>query len=338
MWLSATNPCDPNDASCNLIWSWTGNEDAARVAHLVLGRPTVVIGLFLAGLVARWLAHKLIDRLVGRAERGLLPERLGEFRVGSTSLGEAIQALEGDQAWGVRAQRRVARARTMGSLLKSIATGVIFAVVVLMILSELNLDIAPLLASAGIAGIALGFGAQSLVKDFLAGLFMIFEDQYGVGDTVDLGDATGTVEAVSLRVTRLRDPSGTVWYVRNGEILRVGNLSQNWARVGVDIAVAYTEDLVKVRRVLVDVAHEMWTDEDLTGLLIEEPEVMGVEQVVGDMVTMRVFLKTAPLEQLGVARLFRERVKARFDHEAIEVPSHVPWSPPGAGPATRPAQ
>jgi small-conductance mechanosensitive channel len=328
MWLLATNPCVSRDNSCNLMWRLTGNEDATRIFDLVFGRPAVVIALVLAGMVVRWLSHRVIDRLVRGAERGVLPGRLSTLSIGQTSLADAFSALEGDYA-----QRRVARARTMGSLLKSLATGVIFTVVLLMSLSELNLDIAPLIASAGIAGIALGFGAQSLVKDFLAGLFLIFEDQYGVGDTVNLGEASGVVEAVSPRVTRLRDPNGTVWYVRNGEILRVGNQSQNWARVNVDVAVAYTEDLARVRRVLMDVAEEMWTDEDLDGLLVEPPEVIGVEQVVGDVVAIRVALKTPPMEQLGIARLFRERAKVRLDSEGIEVPTHLPWpAPPPPGP------
>ncbi len=331
MWLLATNPCDRVDGSCNLMWNWTGNESAARTAELFFGRPAVVIGLFVAGFIIRWVLHKFINRLVLRAESGYLPGRLSTLSIGSTSLGDAVQSLEGSYA-----QRRVARARTMGSLLKSVTTGVIFTIVVLMSLSELNLDIAPLLASAGIAGIALGFGAQSLVKDFLAGLFMIFEDQYGVGDTVDLGDATGFVEAVSLRVTRLRDGNGTVWYVRNGEILRVGNFSQNWARVWIDIAVSYNEDLLKVRRVLEEVGEDMWTDEDLKGRLVELPEVIGVEQVVGDVVMMRVAIKTAAMEQAPLARLFRERAKARLEHEGVTVPSHVPWTPPPGGAAGGP--
>lgn len=328
MWLLATNPCVPKDNSCNLMWQLTGNDTATRIFDWLLGRPVVVIALVFAGVIVRWLAHRLIDRLARGAERGVLPGRLSTLSIGQTSLGDAFSALEGDYA-----TRRVARARTMGSLLKSVATAVIFTVVLLMSLSELDLDIAPLIASAGIAGIALGFGAQSLVKDFLAGLFLIFEDQYGVGDTVDLGEACGVVEAVSPRVTRLRDPNGTVWYVRNGEILRVGNQSQNWARVSVDVAVSYTEDLAKVRRLLMEVAAEMWADEDLQGLLIELPEVIGVEQVVGDIVAMRVTLKTTPLEQLGIARLFRERAKARLDSEGIEVPTHLPWvAPPPPGP------
>ena len=163
----------------------------------------------------------------------------------------------------------------MGALLKSVITGVLVAIIGTMILSELGVNIAPIIASAGILGIALGFGAQSLVKDFLSGIFMIFEDQYGVGDVVDVGEASGTVEAVSLRVTRLRDVNGTVWYVRNGEILRVGNMSQNWARAVLDVTVGYDEDLARVQRVLTEVAHDLWEDEDFKGLIIEEPEVTG---------------------------------------------------------------
>lgn len=332
MWLLATNPCDPTSNSCNLAWDWTGNESFALFADLIFGRFTVVLGLFIGGFVIRWLLHRFIDRLVKRAEKGMLPSRLSTVSIGNTSLADAVGAIEGDYA-----ERRVQRARAMGSLLKSIVTGIIMTIVILMSLSELGLNIAPLIASAGIAGVALGFGAQSLVKDFLSGLFMIFEDQYGVGDTVDLGEASGVVEAVSLRITRLRDVNGAVWYVRNGEVLRVGNQSQNWARIPVDVAVSYTEDLLKVTRVLEELAQEMWTDEDFDGLLIEKPEVMGVEQVIGDVVTVRVMLKTKALEQFALARKFRERAKVRLEHEGIVVPTHLPWgAAPGGGPAVTP--
>ena len=164
----------------------------------------------------------------------MLPNRLSRAISGSRA-GAALN-LRDDATY----TRRVQRAATMGTLLKSIVSGVVFTVVTLMFIAELGYDIAPLIASAGIIGVALGFGSQALVKDFLSGIFMIFEDQYGVGDVVDLGEASGTVEAVSLRVTRLRDVNGTVWYVRNGEILRVGNMSQNWARTVLDVTVGYT--------------------------------------------------------------------------------------------------
>jgi small conductance mechanosensitive channel len=215
----------------------------------------------------------------------------------------------------------------MGSVLRSVTTGVVATIALIMIIAELGISIAPLIASAGIVGIALGFGAQSLVKDFLSGIFMILEDQYGVGDVIDAGEAIGTVEAVSLRVTRLRDIDGTVWYVRNGEILRIGNMSQNWAQTVLDIQVAYGEDLHRVRGILEDVAHGMWEDEDYKKVIIEEPSVWGIQSLDPDGITVRVVLKTAPLEQWGVAREMRERIKARFDYEGIEIPfpQRVVW-------------
>jgi len=228
------------------------------------------------------------------------------------------------------AGRRVQRAETMGSLLKSIASIVIFAIFGITAIAELGYPVGPLLASAGVVGVALGFGAQSLVKDFLSGIFMIFEDQYGVGDSVDLGEAGGTVEAVGLRVTRLRDVEGTVWYVRNGEILRVGNQSQNWARTVLDIPVALDQDLVRVQQVLKSVAHDLWEDEDFKHQIIEEPEVWGVQDLTPNWITVRVVLKTAPLEQWAVAREMRQRIKYRFDHEGIELahPTGQMWGVP----------
>ena len=279
-------------------------------ARAVLEAAGSIAMLVVLTILARWLLHHLVDQLVRRAENGVLPERIAWL--GSNS---------------AATERRVQRARTMGSVLKSVVTIVLFTVFVLMTLSELGINIAPLLASAGIVGVALGFGSQSLVKDFLSGVFMIFEDQYGVGDVVDLGEAVGTIEAVSLRVTRLRDVNGTVWYVRNGEILRVGNMSQNWARTVIDVGVAYHEDLTRVRRILQEIAHGLWEDDEFKGQIIEEPEVWGVEALSPDSVTVRVTLKTAPLEQWNVAREMRERIKARFDYEGIEIPfpQRVVW-------------
>jgi small conductance mechanosensitive channel len=313
---SETNPlmtCSSDEQLCTWVLERTGNAQLATATDWVVGKPSALVGLILIGLIVRWLLHRVIDRVVKRAEIGVLPNRLSRAIAGG-KVGTALNLRE-DPGY----TRRVQRAATMGSLLKSIVSGVIFTVVALMFISELGYDIAPLIASAGIIGVALGFGSQTLVKDFLSGIFMIFEDQYGVGDVVDLGEASGTVEAVSLRVTRLRDVNGTVWYVRNGEILRVGNMSQNWARTVLDVTVGYTEDLVRVRRVLEEVAHDVWEDEDFKGLVIEEPEVWGVEPLGADGIVMRVTLKTAPLEQWGVARAMRERVKARFQHEGINL-------------------
>lgn len=305
--------------TCAAVYHWTGSSDLAHIASWLIGRPLAILWLLVLGSVARWLLHRLIDRLVARARDGILPARLarGPFAepTGDTSN-----------------HRRVQRALTMGSLLKSIVSGVIFVVVLIMAISELGYDIAPLIAGAGIIGVALGFGAQSLVKDFLSGIFMIFEDQYGVGDSVNLGEAIGTVEAVSLRVTRVRDVDGTVWYVRNGEILRVGNQSQNWSRSVLDIAVGYKEDVTQVRRILKEVAHTLWEDEGYRDRIIEEPEVWGVQSLGPDSVVVRVTLKTMPQQQWVVAREMRERVKARFDAEGISMPlpQRVVWQDPNA--------
>jgi len=287
-------------------------ESGAEVLAWLTGEPLYIIGLIAFAFVVRWLLHRLVDRVVRRAETGVLPARA--WRDGHPK--------EKSRSSSTTSARRALRARTMGTLLKSIISAVVFTVLVIMVLAELGYNIAPILAGAGVLGVAVGFGSQSLVKDFLSGVFMLVEDQYGVGDVVDLGSATGTVEAVSLRVTRLRDVDGTVWYVRNGEILRVGNMSQNWARTVLDIPVDYSEDLVHVREVLTEVAHNLWIDDEYQKVIIEEPEVWGVQSLDADSVVVRVTLKTAPMEQWNVAREMRERVKARFDLEEIEIPRH----------------
>ncbi len=289
--------CEKSDSySCATVYDWTGNETLARSAEWVIGKPLAILGILLLAVIVRWLAAKTIDRVVKRAETAPLPGLKHTHN------------------------RRAQRARSLGTLLKSITTTVVFGIAFAMILSELGMDVAPILASAGVLGLAIGFGAQNLVKDFLSGVMMMIEDQYGVGDAVDLGEAIGTVENVGLRVTRVRDVDGTVWYVRNGEILRVGNQSQNWARTVLDISVSYAEDLNRVRDVLQDVAHGLWDDEDYKDVIIEEPEVWGVQNLGPDAVVVRVTLKTAPMEQWNVAREMRERIKARFDHEGIEMP------------------
>jgi small-conductance mechanosensitive channel len=319
--LDLTEPCASDAWLCETTLDLTGNQAWANVSNLLVTKGLAVLGILALGLVARWILHRLIGRLVKRAENGVLPDRVAKAPMGRSAEGTAA-ALD-----PVGATRRVQRAQAMGSLLKSIVTGLVGVITVIMVLSEIGVDIAPLIASAGIVGLALGFGAQTLVKDFISGVFMIFEDQYGVGDVVDLGEAVGIVEAVSLRVTRLRAVDGTVWYVRNGEISRVGNQSQNWARAVLDISVAYHEDLARVRGILTDVAHDLWTDEEFQGTVVEEPEVWGVEDLAADGVAVRVVLKTAPLEQWRVARVMRERIKARFDHEGIEIPfpQRVVW-------------
>ena len=289
--------CQESDSwTCAAVYDWTGNETLSRGATWLIGKPLAILVIVIGAVLVRWAASKAIDRVVKRAETAQLPGNKHAFN------------------------RRAQRAKSLGTLLKSITTTVVFGIAFVMALSELGLDVAPILASAGVLGLAIGFGAQNLVKDFLSGVMMMVEDQYGVGDVVDLGEAVGTVENVGLRVTRVRDVDGTVWYVRNGEILRVGNQSQNWARTVLDISVGYGEDLTRVRGVLQDVAHGLWEDEDYKDVVIEEPEVWGVESITPEGVLVRVTLKTAPMEQWGIAREMRERILARFAYEGIEIP------------------
>jgi small conductance mechanosensitive channel len=291
--------CQDDDSwTCAAVYDWTGNETLANGATWLIGKPLAILVIITGAVVVRWLASKAIDRVVRRAEIAPIPG--------------------GKHGYNRRAQR----AKSLGSLLKSVTTTVVFGIAFVMVLSELGMNVAPILASAGVLGLAIGFGAQNLVKDFLSGVMMMVEDQYGVGDEVNLGEAIGTVEHVALRVTRVRDVDGTVWYVRNGEILRVGNSSQNWARTVLDVKVGYDEDLRRVREVLQDVAHGLWDDEDFRDIILEEPEVWGVQELAPDGTVVRVTLKTAPLKQWGVAREMRERIKARFDHEGISM--HVP--------------
>lgn len=284
---------------------------AGKAYDWFVAAPASILLIVVLGLAFRWFVCRSIDRLVSRAIKGTVPGIIANSKAGE---------FLADLRPGSR-ERRQQRAETMGSLLKSITTGLTLAVVVVMVLAKLGQPIAPIIASAGILGIAFGFGAQNLVKDFLSGIFMILEDQYGVGDVVDLGEAVGTVEAVGLRVTRLRDVNGTVWYVRNGEILRVGNQSQNWARTVLDITVDYEADLDHVQAILKEEATAMYEDEEFHDVIIEQPEVWGVERFDKDGAVVRVVLKTAPLQQWLVARAMRQRVKARFDLEGIRIPT-----------------
>lgn len=298
---------------------WLGDDWQSQSISWLVTKPLALLVLLLIAVAFRWFLHRLIGRLVRQAAEGMPSPVLRRHR-------EA----ESEHPAAVLAGRRVQRAETMGSLLKSVASIVVFTVFAITALAQIGYPVGPLIASAGIVGVALGFGAQSLVKDFLSGIFMIFEDQYGVGDAIDVGEAGGTVEAVGLRVTKLRDVEGTVWYVRNGEIVRVGNKSQNWARTVLDIPVALDQDLHRVQQVLRDVAHDLWDDEDFRQVVIEEPEVWGIEDLTPNWATVRVVLKTAPLEQWAVAREMRQRIKLRFDHEGIQLahPTAATWGQP----------
>ncbi|GAA5158971.1 mechanosensitive ion channel protein MscS [Ornithinimicrobium tianjinense] len=301
---------DAMPSLANPFTSW----DSA--ADWLVGTPLRIVVILVGALAVRWVAHRSIRTVVAHAvDRADDHER--------TSFERMI-----DRAAGVNLERRRQRALTMGSLLRSTATFVIATIALLTIMAELGVPLAPLLTSAGIGGVALGFGAQSLVKDFLSGIFMIIEDQYGVGDVIDTGEAIGTVEEVSLRVTRLRDASGVVWFIRNGEIVRIGNKSQGWAMATVDIPVASAENPERVIAVLRQVADEVYAEESWADVLLETPTVAGVESVTGGTMLVRLFAKTRPGEQYAVPREIRERALRAFEEAGIRGPVVAPYQGP----------
>ena len=293
---------DPGIA-CRLTWDILHNRNAAELVKVYLAGPVSVvlriIFVLLVAAIVRFLAHRAINKITTRAAA-----------VAGNGKADAAHVLVGE--------RRRQRAHALGSVLRNVASVVIFGIAAVTIAGDLGLNLAPVLASAGVLGLAIGFGSQSLVRDFLAGIFMLLEDQYGVGDVINAGDATGTVEAVSLRVTRLRDVNGVVWYVRNGTINRIGNESQGWARAVVDFPVAYDQDLPEVRQTMKDTADQMWQEPRWHDVIMEEPEVWGVESVSSDAIVMRLVARTLPLRQWEVARELRERLKNALASASVD--------------------
>src|SRR6266545_6530257 len=244
-------------------------------------KPLRILLILLAALIIRGLVSRSIRR-VTRVGNGGTPRLLKPLRE------RALPVLEHT---ALLSERRRQRAETVGSILRSITSFAVLGLAFVLILGELGINLAPIIAGAGIVGVALGFGAQNLVKDFLSGIFMVLEDQYGVGDVVDVGPASGKVEAVGLRVTTVRDVNGTVWYVRNGEILRVGNSSQGFAVAVVDFPLAFGADTDKAIEILGTVADEVATTEPSSEDVLEPPEVLGVEKVTTDGITLRATVK-----------------------------------------------
>ncbi|MEU6153672.1 mechanosensitive ion channel family protein [Actinosynnema sp. NPDC047251] len=274
-------------------------EGALRIALTVL-----------MAVVVRFLLRRLIDRLTRSPSAERKPKLLRPLRE------------RAPQALGVLvSERREQRAKTIGSVLKSVTTIVVFGIAFIQILTELGMDVAPILTSAGILGVAVGFGAQNLVKDFLSGMFMMLEDQYGVGDVVDLGPATGTVESVGLRITTIRDTNGTVWYVRNGEILRVGNSSQGFAVAVVDLPLAYGANLASAADVLKTAVEAAVAEESLEKDVIDKAQVLGVEKVTPEGITMRVTVKVRPGRQWAVQRALRAKLMPALDEAGISLKS-----------------
>jgi small-conductance mechanosensitive channel len=295
---------------CAKVYGLSGLDWLATNAEALIEKPAKILLVVVLAAVVRLLVHRAVRRLTDRTATGAVPTILRPLRR-TTGPGDPLE-----QA----AARRTQRAEAIGSVLRSFASFVILGIAVVLVLGELGIDLAPIVASAGVVGVALGFGAQNLVKDFIAGIGIILEDQYGVGDVVDLGEASGTVEAVGLRITRLRDVNGVVWYARNGEILRVGNKSQGFAQVVIDMPVAHDTDLERCRRLMQEVADEMYAEDEWAVVLLAEPESLGVEQITAEGVFMRVQVRSTNADQWRVGRELRMRLKERFVAEGIRTP------------------
>ena len=299
---------------CDFVFEQTGSARWAELTDWFVDRPLrVLFILVLAGIVNRILRGVVARFAEEVAERTLRPRE--EFD--NNPVVRTMQRMGAGEEQRSRSRRR---AITLGAMLESLVSILVWTTAAFMVLGEIGVSLGPLIASAGIAGIAIGFGAQSIVRDFLAGIFVIVEDQYGVGDVIDTGEAFGKVEEIGLRTTRVRDQNGVLWTVPNGVMNRVGNYSQIWSRSVFDIEVAYDTDIDHAMEVMKRVLDEVWNEQPGYATIIEEPEVQGVQSFSANGVVIRAVAKTDPAEQWAVARKIRARFKKAFDDEGIEIP------------------
>lgn len=284
------------------VWEWLVETAAA---YSTVFR---VIGLIVAGIVGRILIRTTIRRVVNQVVSGVKKaHKVDDTRELTSSPVEALRAVQ--------------RTRTLGSVLNNTANWIIVSVVIILVLSELGFSVTALIASAGIIGAALGFGAQSIVKDILSGLFMVFEDQLGVGDVVDLGIASGVVERVGIRITEIRDVSGTLWFVRNGEILRVGNQTQDWSRVIMDLPVPYSSDIDEIQSLMLDTAKTFAQSPEWRRKVLEEPEVWGIQALTAEAITLRLVVKVRGGEQWAAERALYRVLKDALDRREVDIPA-----------------
>jgi len=248
----------------------------------------ILIALIILSQMSRWIV-KWLERFV--------PEK------------DSLQATEAKK-----------RAQTLGNILRHVLLIVIFFIAILMILGELGIQLGPLLATAGIGALAIGFGAQGLVKDVISGFFIILENQYRIGDAIEVAGVSGLVESVSLRKTVLRDLEGRVHTVPNGEIKVVSNLSKEWSRAVVDIGISYRDDVDHIIDLLGQIGKELAGEEPYQGAILESPQILGVERFGESQLVIRMIVKTMPLKQWEVGRELRRRIKNRFDEKGIQIP------------------
>ncbi|MEY2694532.1 MAG: hypothetical protein RL142_880 [Actinomycetota bacterium] len=257
--------------------------------------PIHIVLILIVAIVGRALLLVSVKRVVAGVVSGVKSE---------------AKAVAIDEDSPLAKARVVQRTKTIGSVLSNFITWGIALISVTMILNEIGVEVGALIAGAGILGAAVGFGAQSLVRDLISGLFIVFEDQYGVGDVVDLGEVKGAIEQVGLRVTQVRDVEGTLWYVRNGEILRVGNKSQGFTRVLIDLAFEPGVDVEKAKTALLAAAAKVSKTKAHCDLMIGAAEVWGIQSISGDSIVIRMVQQVAPKSGDDVARAIRAEVAA----------------------------
>ncbi|GAA1872279.1 mechanosensitive ion channel family protein [Brevibacterium marinum] len=284
----------------------------------LLDAPLRIVIIILGAIVLNIVMRLVIRRFSAAVAKGTVgSEKKSEHSKFSSTVLESQRT--GIEPTVIR-ERRAQRAKTVGRMLSSVTTILISVIAVLMVLDQMNFNIAPILASAGIVGVALAFGAQELVKDYLSGFFMVIEDQYGIGDTVDLGEAVGEVEDFGLRKTAVRDLTGTLWHVRNGEIMRVGNLSQGWARAVLEIPVKYTTSMETYSEITEAVTSSLSANPDVAAAVLETPEISGVQSLSAEYRVIRTMIKTKPNLQWMVERAFRAELTNEFDKRGIDFP------------------
>lgn len=270
--------------------------------------PLLIVAILIAAALIRWLLKSVIRRTVNQVVSGVKKK-------------QNVEDTQELIASPLHAARVVQRTRTLGSVLNNIVTAAVVGVAIVMILDTLGVPVLGIIGAAGVLAAGLAFGAQNVVKDLLNGIFMVFEDQLGVGDVVDLGEVSGTVEEVGLRVTKVRSVDGTLWFVRNGEILRVGNLSQDWARVIIDLPAPYTADVAAIQEKLLQTATTMANSAAWRSKILEKPEIWGIESVSAEAIVIRLVMKARPAEQWAVARELRLRLKLALDEININLPA-----------------
>nr|WP_167150333.1 mechanosensitive ion channel family protein [Lysinibacter cavernae] len=273
--------------------------------------PISVVIIIVVAVVLRFVLIKSVQKVVTQIVTGAKKSQ----NVDDT------QAIIGSP---LLAARLVQRTRTLGSVSNNLITITISAVALVMILGQFGVNLTAVLASAGIVAAGLAFGAQNIVKDVLNGIFMVFEDQLGVGDEVEIGEVSGRVEAVGIRITQVRDVHGTLWFIRNGEIARVGNRSHDWSRAILDLAVAGDADIELAKEVIQSTAETVVRQPRIAARVLEQPAVWGLEYVNGDQVIIRLVVKTRSGSQWEISRVLREALKLNLDQAGITLSSTAP--------------